>query len=919
MIILIIILQSLDKYIPYSLEKIDSVIYSDLSYYKRDLYDPESYFKYGNLYRENIDLPEELQVNLGARVDFKKDQQDPNDIVSKDNNQTQIIPVNNIFNNNHGNNTTNANNTNNNNNNINNNIININSTSENNNNAINTKNIQTNVEMTDRILLSKKKQQYENLKNKNKNKRNNKNNIRRNNNKKLIRETEDILPNQVGSGNGSKDISRNISRNISRDISRNNSVNSSINNSLNNSTINKRNDHEETNSQYNSDSELKKEKSRNSNKNTFFVSETNLVNYPKNSNSKDILDYLNKTTDKEDKMHLSKSNKNIKSQNSIEQNPIVVKSPSSKSLFGKPQKQNFLSSVDLESGFRNSKIIVESSSLFNKRKSKDDSDSQYMSSKIKKIVIESKNKNLSSEKNLMNLARSTSQSNKKDIKRLSKIPIEEKDERQSNIDNSSYIYSDSLQISSICNTEENKEDGNLDNSIHLKPKQKKSIIEIVEHEEHLVSQISNNDNNDNYFKSIVSTNNKDNKIINTRQTFSSSLTDIPSRKNKDRKTSNFYKDDYDNIKPFDSNKKLPEIHNDNYDDYENDNKNNNENDKDIIVSDYQEETINSQIFNKENEDNSNKSYTTNIKNNKNNKKIPSRLVSAGPLDDILPKSNKRDRKSNKFYDDDYDNIMPFDSNKKLPDINNKNTSFDSEIVNSSYNTYNSNDRFKSEINQEKPTINNNTPTIYTKSSFIDKEKPKKAKKLKFKTETEGSEIKKKFFDSVKDEEGFNLDYYGKAKNDIIQGQPFHDHDRNINIIDSDGNEQIVDPALQKNATADLYHHNNKEEVEEEFEDIWNNKATLLDFEELHPKDTYIYDRRNFCAYFKDVLLNEHIILSLFYKNSLFLPIYIRIQKMITYIFFLIMIATILYSDEDISAKNKLDLTSTVIYYINLIY
>jgi len=91
----------------------------------------------------------------------------------------------------------------------------------------------------------------------------------------------------------------------------------------------------------------------------------------------------------------------------------------------------------------------------------------------------------------------------------------------------------------------------------------------------------------------------------------------------------------------------------------------------------------------------------------------------------------------------------------------------------------------------------------------------------------------------------------------------------------------------------------------------NLNATVQDFENLNIEERNKYDYRNFWEYLKDLIIMDNTILSLFFKRSLFHPIHIRVMHSFTFIMIIITINTILFSDADISERQKLDINPAV--------
>ena len=75
--------------------------------------------------------------------------------------------------------------------------------------------------------------------------------------------------------------------------------------------------------------------------------------------------------------------------------------------------------------------------------------------------------------------------------------------------------------------------------------------------------------------------------------------------------------------------------------------------------------------------------------------------------------------------------------------------------------------------------------------------------------------------------------------------------------------------------------NNKEDNLEDFDEKLNRinpNKTVKDLEGLSMFDKLVYDTRPFIKYFWDTLKEEHLLLNILFKNSLFEPRYIRILR-----------------------------------------
>jgi len=277
------------------------------------------------------------------------------------------------------------------------------------------------------------------------------------------------------------------------------------------------------------------------------------------------------------------------------------------------------------------------------------------------------------------------------------------------------------------------------------------------------------------------------------------------------------------------------------------------------------------------------------------KMIPKRGVSIGPLANILGKQDERkidyqsikkqktNRKSNNFFTD--DSIVEYNQHKlyEKDDISN----YDS-------------DSFDNSSKANFPiSINNNLSFKNSKTGIT--------KQSSFRRSNSSDNV------NSTDHNQYKHDFYGDKRNVFDYGAQLRGLPENhLNIIGADGIERIIEPE-KHSEDAEVDAGKNKADLEEDF-DVYNKDATILDFEELPIELRLKLDRRTFWKYLKDLIFNEHQILSIFLKKSLFYPPYIRIIKTFTYLFCYITIGTMLYSDDDISAKNKLDIQPAVINF-----
>lgn len=88
--------------------------------------------------------------------------------------------------------------------------------------------------------------------------------------------------------------------------------------------------------------------------------------------------------------------------------------------------------------------------------------------------------------------------------------------------------------------------------------------------------------------------------------------------------------------------------------------------------------------------------------------------------------------------------------------------------------------------------------------------------------------------------------------------------------------------------------------------IWamdpNHIVTLKDYEELSPQQALIYDRRSFLALYIDLLLDDHILLCVFFKKSLIDPIWVRIIFLVFNLSIIFAMNALFFTDDLIEAR-----------------
>lgn len=115
-----------------------------------------------------------------------------------------------------------------------------------------------------------------------------------------------------------------------------------------------------------------------------------------------------------------------------------------------------------------------------------------------------------------------------------------------------------------------------------------------------------------------------------------------------------------------------------------------------------------------------------------------------------------------------------------------------------------------------------------------------------------------------------------------------------------GNE-LTNPDIDKNNKTDP----NQKKV----------KFTIKDLEELDPISKLKYDSRTYLQYFVDCLGDEHIILNIFMKKSIFLPVNYRVLQGIALTSIMFFLNALLYTDDNIQKTNQME-QNGVITFLN---
>jgi hypothetical protein len=136
----------------------------------------------------------------------------------------------------------------------------------------------------------------------------------------------------------------------------------------------------------------------------------------------------------------------------------------------------------------------------------------------------------------------------------------------------------------------------------------------------------------------------------------------------------------------------------------------------------------------------------------------------------------------------------------------------------------------------------------------------------------------------------------------------------INIVSTDRNELNVNNYLSNTIVkTDQYTYDEGKQVEKDIDinDLKDVKkphslrlATLLDYAELDPSDSLIYDKRNTKMFLKDKLILDHPILSLIWNKSIKEPLFLRILQLEFSFSLQFAINAMLYTDGYIDMRQE---------------
>ena len=92
------------------------------------------------------------------------------------------------------------------------------------------------------------------------------------------------------------------------------------------------------------------------------------------------------------------------------------------------------------------------------------------------------------------------------------------------------------------------------------------------------------------------------------------------------------------------------------------------------------------------------------------------------------------------------------------------------------------------------------------------------------------------------------------------------------------------------------------------------EVTLKDLEDLPPKEAILYDKRPFLILFVDFVLEDHILLVLFFKTSIMKPLWLRMINLDFNLSIIFAMNSMFYTDELISASADVPSDKAVIFF-----
>ncbi len=121
--------------------------------------------------------------------------------------------------------------------------------------------------------------------------------------------------------------------------------------------------------------------------------------------------------------------------------------------------------------------------------------------------------------------------------------------------------------------------------------------------------------------------------------------------------------------------------------------------------------------------------------------------------------------------------------------------------------------------------------------------------------------------------------------------------------------------LKRNLTIDSLVRTTEQQTQQDNE--IKSHISLMDYENLPHSERFKYDTRGFWAYLFDSIQNDTKIVSLFFKRSLIYPTNIRLIRVFSFMSFMIGLNAILYQDNDIRMRMKLEFRANVKVFIKL--
>ncbi len=208
--------------------------------------------------------------------------------------------------------------------------------------------------------------------------------------------------------------------------------------------------------------------------------------------------------------------------------------------------------------------------------------------------------------------------------------------------------------------------------------------------------------------------------------------------------------------------------------------------------------------------------------------------------------------------------------------------------------------------------------------YLESESGNKPKSLFLKEE----EVKEQNQNLIEDNLGPELKMQSIRNNVIIYNREIKelslDRENSNNII-------VTNPSINENQQKDydLDSENNSKRRLNRYNSFKpNNLATeenakttpiklksLKDLEELSIMERLKYDPRSLWEYFKENVSDEHVVLNLFLKKSLFIPVQYRVLRTVSLTALMFLLNALLYTDDNIERIRGIQKSSDVVIYL----